>query len=147
MNGFYIKIPPILQNKILILFDFHCFICNKAVNFLVEKDSRDIFRFVPLQSDLGRKICKYLKINHKKMDTMVLYDPKKNKYWTKAFAVVQILNLLQYSVISNFISLFPNILTNFLYNIIAKHRKLTNFFLTKNNCNYNPLIQKKIWNH
>ena len=43
--------PPI------ILFDGVCNVCNRAVNFILDRDSGKSFRFASLQSDLGRRLC------------------------------------------------------------------------------------------
>jgi len=47
---------PIAEDKILILYDGVCGLCNGVVAFLVKRDDRDQFRFAPLQSELGRQI-------------------------------------------------------------------------------------------
>ncbi len=40
----------------LILYDGVCGLCHAFVRFLIRRDSRDRFRFAPLQSTLARKI-------------------------------------------------------------------------------------------
>ncbi len=38
------------------LFDGVCNLCNASVNFLIDRDQEAVFRFAPLQSDVGRAL-------------------------------------------------------------------------------------------
>jgi len=44
------------ENNKIILFDGVCNLCNNAINFIIEHDKKDVFRFASLQSDLGKKM-------------------------------------------------------------------------------------------
>jgi predicted DCC family thiol-disulfide oxidoreductase YuxK len=37
-----------------------CNLCNSAVLFIIKQDSKDLFRFVALQSELGEKIINHI---------------------------------------------------------------------------------------
>jgi predicted DCC family thiol-disulfide oxidoreductase YuxK len=43
------------KDKKIILFDGVCNLCNSAVLFIIKQDSKDLFRFVALQSELEKK--------------------------------------------------------------------------------------------
>jgi predicted DCC family thiol-disulfide oxidoreductase YuxK len=42
------------KDKKIILFDGVCNLCNSAVLFIIKQDSKDLFRFVALQSELEK---------------------------------------------------------------------------------------------
>lgn len=48
------KVPA---DKVLVLFDGECHLCNGAVQFLIARDAHDRFRFAPLQGESGRRAC------------------------------------------------------------------------------------------
>ena len=51
------------ENKKIILFDGVCNLCDNAVQYVIKHDKKDVFRFLPLQSKLGKEILNYLKID------------------------------------------------------------------------------------
>jgi predicted DCC family thiol-disulfide oxidoreductase YuxK len=110
------------ENKKIILFDGVCNLCNSAVQFIIKHDKKDIFRFVALQSDLGKEICDYIGIDQTKIDSIVLYNPGV-AYYYKSSAVIEIVNVLGgiYSLASIF-KILPEKLRNYIYDYIAKNR-------------------------
>lgn len=115
MQGF----PP---NKKIILFDGVCNLCNSAVQFIIKNDTKDLFRFVALQSDLGKEICNYISVDHTKIDSIILYNPGV-AYYYKSSATIEIAEDLGgiYSLVSIF-KIFPEKLRNYIYDYIAKNR-------------------------
>ena len=79
------EINQLPQDKKIILFDGVCNYCNNKVNFIIKNDSKDVFRFVALQSETGQKIITYLGID-KTIDSIVLYEPD-YAYFIKSEAV------------------------------------------------------------
>lgn len=41
----------------IVLFDGVCNFCNSAVNFIIERDKKGVFKFAPLQSEVGRELA------------------------------------------------------------------------------------------
>lgn len=58
----------------LILFDGVCNLCAWAVRFIIERDPRDIFRFVSLQSDMGKRLLAQHGIDPARTDSFVLIE-------------------------------------------------------------------------
>ena len=116
------ELSELPKDKKIILFDGVCNLCESSINFIIEKDKKDIFRFVSLQSDLGLNIIKYLGIDTKMIDSIILYEPG-NAYYYKAEAALKIAGNLGgvYSFLSSF-SFLPLNLTNSIYDYIAKNR-------------------------
>jgi predicted DCC family thiol-disulfide oxidoreductase YuxK len=109
-------------NKKIILFDGICNLCDNTVQFIIKKDKKDLFRFVALQSDLGKEICNYIGVDQSKIDSIILYHPGV-AYYYKSSAVIEIAEDLGgvYSTLSIF-KIFPEKLRNIIYNYIAKNR-------------------------
>jgi len=110
------------KNKKIVLFDGVCNLCDGAVQFIIKHDKKDIFRFVSLQSELGKEICNYIGVDQNKIDSIILYNPSV-AYYYKSTAVIEIGNDLGgiYSLISAF-KILPEKLRNYLYDYIAKNR-------------------------
>ena len=110
------------KNKKIILFDGVCNLCNSAVQFIIERDKKDVFRFVALQSDLGLEICNYIGVNPKMMDSIILYEPG-IAYYHKSEAALKIASELGgiYGILSAF-SFLPQKINDTIYDYIAKNR-------------------------
>lgn len=110
------------QDKKIILFDGVCNLCNSAVNFIIDKDRDDQFRFVSLQSELGQQLIDYLAIRERNIDSIILYEPGK-AYYYKAQAVFKILNSVGglYKLILLF-RFLPDALKDHIYDYVAKNR-------------------------
>jgi predicted DCC family thiol-disulfide oxidoreductase YuxK len=110
------------NNKKIILFDGICNLCNSSVQYVIKNDKKDIFRFVSLQSDLGKKIIQHIGIDIAKCDSIILYEPG-IAYYYKSEAVFKISNELGgWHIFLNILKLFPVKIRNILYDYIAKNR-------------------------
>ena len=110
------------ENKKIILFDGICNLCDNAVQYVIKHDKNDVFRFVPLQSDLGKEILNYLKVDTSKMDSIILYEPGV-AYFYKSDAALEIVkdlsSFLKWSIIFKII---PSSLRNPIYDYVARNR-------------------------
>ncbi|MDR6844240.1 thiol-disulfide oxidoreductase DCC family protein [Flavobacterium granuli] len=109
-------------DKKIILFDGVCNLCNSAVQFVIEHDKNDVFRFVALQSELGQEILNHIGINSVNIDSIVLYEPGV-AYYYKSSAAIQISeNLDGFWHFGTFFKIIPAGIRNLLYDYIAKNR-------------------------
>ena len=117
------EIETISSGKKIILFDGVCNLCNTMVNFVIEHDSKDTFRFVALQSETGEAILKKIGLFDKNLDSIILYEPGL-AYFYKATAALEIAKSMGgiYSVLGYVLNVLPNFILNFGYDIIAKNR-------------------------
>lgn len=116
------EINELPKDKKIILFDGVCNLCNASVQFVIKRDTKDVFRFVPLQSELGEQILNHIGINREQTDSIVLYEPGK-AYFYKAEAALKIINEfggLYYLL--NILQIFPKFISNAVYDYIAKNR-------------------------
>ena len=87
------EIKDLPKDKKIILFDGICNLCDNAVQFIIKHDKKDIFRFVSLQSELGKNISKHIGIKNNQIDSIILYQPG-IAYFIKADAAFKILKEL-----------------------------------------------------
>ena len=63
-----------MNEQLIILFDGVCNFCNFWVNFVLDRDKKDRFRFAALQSIEGQKILSDFGLNKTDFDTFILVD-------------------------------------------------------------------------
>ena len=110
------------KHKKIILFDGVCNLCDSSVLFVIKYDKKDEFRFVALQSDLGKKILHHIGMDSKHIDSIVFYEPG-IAYYYKSQAALEIAKSL--GGIFHFGTLFriiPNGIRNSVYDYVAKNR-------------------------
>jgi len=110
------------KNKKIILFDGVCNLCNSSINYIIDHDKQDLFRFVSLQSDLGGTIQEYLGLDSKSLDTIILYVPDE-AYYIKSTAAIKIMSefLGLWKLMLIFL-IFPSSIRDVAYNYVAKNR-------------------------
>ncbi len=109
------------MNKLnaIVLYDGYCRLCNGVMHFIVKRDKRKVFQFVPLQSEQGQGILK--EINIIKEDTVVfVYE---NSVYTRSDAFVEMVRLLPSPWNwMRIIKYLPKKWRNYIYDVIAKNR-------------------------
>lgn len=109
------------KNKKIILFDGVCNLCNSAVDEIIKNDKHDIFRFAPLQSDIGLQIINERGIDTKDLESIILIDPGEAYYQKSAAAIEISKHLKKYSWIRHF-SFLPEGFRDLIYEFVAKNR-------------------------
>jgi predicted DCC family thiol-disulfide oxidoreductase YuxK len=106
---------------LIILFDGVCNFCNFWVNFLIDRDKKDKFRFTALQSEKGSELLKKYNLSTEDFDTFVLID--REKYYIKSTAAFMVAKNLPglWKTLYIFI-IVPKPLRDFVYSLIAKNR-------------------------
>lgn len=109
------------KNKI-ILFDGVCNLCNRTVQFVLEREKEDIFRFAALQSNIGKKLLDDRGIDPSQIDSIVLIEPGV-AYYTKSTAALKIVGSLGgiWSA-ARLLEWIPERLRNRVYDHVAKNR-------------------------
>ena len=110
------------KNKKVILFDGVCNLCNHSVLKVIKYDKKNIFLFAALQSEKGKEILDFLKINPSKVDSIVLFNPGIS-YDIKSTAAIKIIQDFEGLWRVSFLFLyFPEFIRNYFYDVIAKNR-------------------------
>ncbi len=110
-----------IQDPQIVLFDGVCNLCNQSVDFIVQRDKKDVFKFASLQSEFAQNLLKPFPIDAQKLDSVLLV--KGGKLYQKSSAALQIARQLGggWRLMYGFI-IVPRFLRDFVYNIIAKNR-------------------------
>lgn len=116
------EISELPKNKKIILFDGVCNLCESSVQFVIQHDKKDVFRFVALQSVLGQKIIHHIGIQDKNIDSVILYEPGVAYYYKSSAALQIAKNLGGFFHFGTFFKIIPTGLRNVLYDYIAKNR-------------------------
>ena len=109
-------------NKLLILFDGLCPICNSCVRFITKVNHNKRIVFCSMESELVIKIINDLNLSNIS-DSIVVIE--KDAYYTNGQAIKRIVDKFTgiYSI-CKLIKLFPIFVIDFIYQIIAKNRYL-----------------------
>lgn len=105
----------------IILFDGECLLCNKAVQFIIKRDTKEIFKFASLQSKVGKELLRKIGGDRTDWNSLVLIED--SQYFLKSVAVLKILKEIRgFSVVFHLLKLFPQNILDSLYTITAKIR-------------------------
>lgn len=105
----------------VVLFDGVCNLCNGYVNWLIDHDKNNVFKFASLQSEAGKKLVAELGIQGNYLNTIVLYD--NGKGYTHSTAVLHIVRQLGGIYrLAALMLLIPAFIRNAVYNFVARNR-------------------------
>ncbi|WP_313377032.1 DCC1-like thiol-disulfide oxidoreductase family protein [Chishuiella sp.] len=105
----------------IILFDGICNLCNKSVQFVIEHDKHNYFKFASLQSNFGQSFLKEKKIDQNNFDSIIYIED--NKYYTKSSAALKIAKHLDKNISwLNYFIVVPKPIRDFFYSLIANNR-------------------------
>jgi predicted DCC family thiol-disulfide oxidoreductase YuxK len=110
------------KNKNIILFDGVCNLCDASVQFIIKHDTKDLFRFVALQSNLGIEIIKHIGIDAQNIDSIILYKPGIAYYYKSSAALEIAKDLGGFFSFGTVFKIIPEIFRNKIYDYIAKNR-------------------------
>jgi len=110
------------QEKIVVMFDGVCNLCNGLILFLIPRDPRGIFVFSPLQSEQSKKVlAEKTNLNPNQLDSVVVIV--NGKVYQKSKAVIQIFQRLSFPwkflVLGN---ILPTAFTDRIYDFVGKNR-------------------------
>lgn len=105
----------------IIFFDGVCNLCNGAVQFTIERDHKNIFRFASLQSEFAKTQLVPFNINVLELDSFIMLENGKiYQRSTAALRVAKKLNGL-WPLLYGFI-IVPCFIRDAVYNYVAKNR-------------------------
>lgn len=105
----------------IILFDGVCNFCNYWVNFILDRDSKNQFKFAALQSEKGRELLDKFKLPKDDFDSFILIS--QNKVSIKSTAVFEITKQLNgWPKLFLPFRFLPRSFTDFVYDLVAKNR-------------------------
>lgn len=125
------NIEDIFKNNPIILFDGVCNLCDNSVQFVIKKDTKNVFKFAALQSDIIQKYLIKVKPELLNIDSILLLTNK--KIYTKSSAALTIAKHLGgfYPLLYIFYFI-PKPIRDIVYDYIAKNRYM--WYGKKDNC-------------
>lgn len=110
-----------LKKHKIILFDGVCNLCNSSVVFVIKRDKKNVFKFAPLQSEIGEQLVASHGIDTSKTDSIILVE--ENRHYIKSTAGLRIARHLSggWPLLYAFM-IVPNFIRNWVYDFIARNR-------------------------
>ncbi|HHY72153.1 MAG TPA: thiol-disulfide oxidoreductase DCC family protein [Bacillus bacterium] len=104
----------------IILFDGDCNFCDQSVQFIIKRDTKELFKFTSLQSDIGKELLN--KHNApENIDSFVLIEGD-NCYFKSSAALRVCRNLKGAWKLPYILLVIPKPFRDLFYGIIAKNR-------------------------
>jgi predicted DCC family thiol-disulfide oxidoreductase YuxK len=121
---------PVSGSNPIILYDGVCALCNQVVQFVLQHDSQDRFRFASLQSDFAARVLRLHGAAPEDLDTMyVVLDygvPEEHLVFRSEAAIVILRELGSgWNVLAGALRILPGWLRNWGYNLVARNRYRT----------------------
>lgn len=104
----------------VILFDGVCNLCNASINFIIDRDSRQLFRYASLQSDFGQQV-KHTFSKGADLDSVLLL--KEGQLLEKSDAALEIARQLDgFWFVLTVFKVVPRPIRDAVYSWIARNR-------------------------
>jgi predicted DCC family thiol-disulfide oxidoreductase YuxK len=109
------------SNKIILLFDGICNLCNGLVRFVIKRDGAGKFKFASLQSEIGQSWLKRFGLVQVEFESFVMI--RGDRHYSKSTAALKMLKELGgvWKIFYMFI-IIPRAVRDFFYDLIAKSR-------------------------
>jgi predicted DCC family thiol-disulfide oxidoreductase YuxK len=105
----------------VVLFDGVCNLCEGAVRFLVLRDPAGVFRFAPLQSEVGRRLLARHGLSPDSLDTFVLVEGDRARVHSDAFLGIARRLPAPWSWL-RVLALLPRRLRDAVYGVVVRNR-------------------------
>jgi predicted DCC family thiol-disulfide oxidoreductase YuxK len=105
----------------LVLFDGVCNLCTASVQFIIRHDREAIFYFAPLQSEIGREICRSHGLDPADVQTFVLISG--GKILVRSDAAIEVASRFggAWRILPVF-RLVPRVARDWIYSVVARNR-------------------------
>ena len=118
--------PPDPPNPI-VLYDGVCGLCNRTVQFILKRDSRDHFRFATLQSDFAKALLQKHGMDADHLETVCLvlnHDQPSEQIEVRSNAAIRIGYELGglWRLLAQISGIFPGVVRDWGYNLVARYR-------------------------
>jgi predicted DCC family thiol-disulfide oxidoreductase YuxK len=106
----------------IVLFDGVCNLCSSSVQFVIKRDSKNIFRFASLQSDIGQKLlAKYHLPTTTELNSFVLVQNE--KVYTKSTGALMVAKQLGGAIKLLYgLIVLPAFIRDVVYTLISNNR-------------------------
>lgn len=110
-----------LNNEVIILYDGYCNLCNTSLQYIIKRDKRRVFQYIPLQLEKAGELLPDHIFKENLPDSVIFIED--GKMYTKSEAFFRILPYLgkKYKLLLIF-KIVPPKLRNKIYDWIASNR-------------------------
>ena len=110
-----------MADQLIILFDGVCNFCNSAVDFVIKRDKRSVFKFVSLQSQAGQQIAANNSLTDIGLSSFIFIEG--NNIYSKSTAALRVCRYLDglWRLMYGFI-IVPKKIRDGIYDWIARNR-------------------------
>jgi predicted DCC family thiol-disulfide oxidoreductase YuxK len=110
-----------MDDSYVIIFDDHCLLCSRIVQFIIKYDRKALFVFTALDTPFSQRVQENCHCNRPKSDTIVVVKGLHCFY--KSDAVLEIIKELDsYWSWLRFTRFIPKGIRDFIYDIVARYR-------------------------
>ena len=115
--------PEKSAGGVVLLYDGVCALCNRLVSFVIRRDPGGVFRYVSLQSSLGKQYLAMAGLPKNELDTFLYVE--NGSFFTKSTAALKVLKQLSglWPLFFPLIAV-PKAWRDVVYNVLARHRYL-----------------------
>jgi predicted DCC family thiol-disulfide oxidoreductase YuxK len=110
-----------MENRHIIIFDGVCNFCNEAVNFIIKRDPTGVFVFVPIQSEVAKKLIDEYEAKKVGVDTFLLIKNGTCYYRTDA-ALEIAKDLTGFWFLLKVFKVIPRRFRDYFYRALARNR-------------------------
>ena len=111
------------KQKIIVLFDGICVLCNTAVYQLKKNLDEEFYSFIPSQSPEGENLISLYDLKNLPNDSVVVINEREVLIKSRAIMFLLRDMPLKWRILKIF-SIFPERLLDHIYDLIAKNRQL-----------------------
>lgn len=109
------------MNHSVILFDGVCNLCNGFVQFTIERDKDEYFKFASLQSDAAKEILEPFGLANQSLSTVILVE--NGQHYTKSTAGLMVISRFGgLWSLAKILFIFPKFIRDVVYDFIARNR-------------------------
>ncbi|WP_231464890.1 thiol-disulfide oxidoreductase DCC family protein [Pedobacter sp. Leaf132] len=110
-----------METQPVIFFDGICSLCNASVQFVIEHDKKNYFKFTALQGNYARAVLPKFAVNPEILNSTLLLE--NGKLYTKSSSALRVAKKLNglWPLLYGFI-IIPKFIRDWFYDIIAKNR-------------------------
>ncbi len=120
----------------VIVFDGVCNVCDRSVQFVLQRDTAKVFKFASMQGAFGAALMERAGLNPEDPDSFLLFE--EGTTYQNSEAVIRILKKLDgpWPFLGGVFGLIPKPVRNWLYYLIARNRY--RWFGKKDSCPLPP---------
>ena len=114
-------VPAFPDDRPILIFDGHCVLCSRFVQFILRTDRKRRFRLLAAQTPIGAALYRHLELNPTDYETNILLED--GRAWLKSEGSLRIFERLGFPwSLMSVGRLLPRPVRDRLYEIVARNR-------------------------